>query len=307
MWHYLFREAPLRIQLLLLAAILLIFWIISSIAGTIVLASAGYDISILQNISPGETDKYVGILQTLQIIQSVSLFIFPPLVYTYLISGNISDSLFLREKPHLAGILLATALLFFSVPFINYAGRLNSQIHLPEFMKGIEAWMQEKENFANEVSSAFMNRPASKLPTNLLMIALIPALGEELLFRAVIQQLVKRLVQNTHAGIWITSVFFGVLHLQFFTLLPRIILGSLFGYLLEYSHSLWYPIIVHFLNNTMAILFFYLGNLSSRMQYLEKLGAEKSELPFVLLSIFLTLTTLWIFRKSTSRSYPADT
>ncbi len=309
MWHYVFREAPLRIHLLLLAAILLLFWVLSSIAATIVLASAGYDLTVLQKISSGEAGRYVDVLQMLQIIQSVCLFVLPPFVYAYLVSGNISDSLCIKVKPNIAGILLSIALLFFSVPLINYAGKLNSQIHLPDFMKEIDAWMQEKENFANEVSSAFMNRPASKLPINLLMIAVIPALGEELLFRAVVQQLVIRLVRNMHGGIWITSVLFGALHLQFFTFLPRIILGSLFGYLLEYSRSLWYPILVHFLNNTMAILFAYFGNFFSGMQQLEKMGTEKPELPIVLLSILLTLMTLWIFRKSTlqSRPYSTDT
>ncbi|HQK38436.1 MAG TPA: CPBP family intramembrane metalloprotease [Bacteroidales bacterium] len=309
MWHYFFREAPLRIHLLLLAAILLLFWVLSSIAATIVLASAGYDLTVLQKISSGEAGRYVDVLQMLQIIQSVCLFVLPPFVYAYLVSGNISDSLCIKVKPNIAGILLSIALLFSSVPLINYAGKLNSQIHLPDFMKEIDAWMQEKENFANEVSSAFMNRPASKLPINLLMIAVIPALGEELLFRAVVQQLVIRLVRNMHGGIWITSVLFGALHLQFFTFLPRIILGSLFGYLLEYSRSLWYPILVHFLNNTMAILFAYFGNFFSGMQQLEKMGTEKPELPIVLLSILLTLMTLWIFRKSTlqSRPYSTDT
>lgn len=309
MWHYFFREAPLRIHLLLLAAILLLFWVLSSIAATIVLASAGYDLTVLQKISSGEAGRYVDVLQMLQTIQSVCLFVLPPFVYAYLVSGNISDSLCIKVKPNIAGILLSIAVLFFSVPLINYAGKLNSQIHLPDFMKEIDAWMQEKENFANEVSSAFMNRPASKLPINLLMIAVIPALGEELLFRAVVQQLVIRLVRNMHGGIWITSVLFGALHLQFFTFLPRIILGSLFGYLLEYSRSLWYPILVHFLNNTMAILFAYFGNFFSGMQQLEKMGTEKPELPIVLLSILLTLMTLWIFRKSTlqSRPYSTDT
>lgn len=309
MWHYVFREAPLRIHLLLLAAILLLFWVLSSIAATIVLASAGYDLTVLQKISSGEAGRYVDVLQMLQIIQSACLFVLPPFVYAYLVSGNISDSLCIKVKPNIAGILLSIAVLFFSVPLINYAGKLNSQIHLPDFMKEIDAWMQEKENFANEVSSAFMNRPASKLPINLLMIAVIPALGEELLFRAVVQQLVIRLVRNMHGGIWITSVLFGALHLQFFTFLPRIILGSLFGYLLEYSRSLWYPILVHFLNNTMAILFAYFGNFFSGMQQLEKMGTEKPELPIVLLSILLTLMTLWIFRKSTlqSRPYSTDT
>ncbi|HQH41789.1 MAG TPA: hypothetical protein PK825_08605, partial [Bacteroidales bacterium] len=179
MWHYVFREAPLRIHLLLLAAILLLFWVLSSIAATIVLASAGYDLTVLQKISSGEAGRYVDVLQMLQIIQSVCLFVLPPFVYAYLVSGNISDSLCIKVKPNIAGILLSIAVLFFSVPLINYAGKLNSQIHLPDFMKEIDAWMQEKENFANEVSSAFMNRPASKLPINLLMIAVIPALGEE--------------------------------------------------------------------------------------------------------------------------------
>lgn len=47
--------------------------------------------------------------------------------------------------------------------------------------------------------------------------------------------------------------------MQFFGVVPRILLGALFGYIYLYSGNIWYPILAHFVNNGLAVIVMYLG------------------------------------------------
>jgi uncharacterized protein len=126
-------------------------------------------------------------------------------------------------------------------------------------MSSVEIWMQDSEKQANQVTEAFLS--TSSLITvfsNIVMIAILPALGEELLFRGIVQQLIKKIAGNAHAAIWISAAIFSALHMQFFGFLPRMVLGAMFGYMLEWSGTLWLPIIAHFVNNATAVIAYYL-------------------------------------------------
>jgi len=90
------------------------------------------------------------------------------------------------------------------------------------------------------------------------MIGLLPALGEELLFRGILQRLFSEWTRNIHAGIWISAVLFSAMHMQFYGFIPRMMLGALLGYLLAWSGSLWLPVIAHFINNASAVVLTYL-------------------------------------------------
>ncbi len=92
----------------------------------------------------------------------------------------------------------------------------------------------------------------------LLVIALIPAIGEELVFRGLIQPKVHKLFGNIHAAVWITGFLFSFIHFQFYGLVPRMLLGVLFGYLYAWSGNLWYPVLGHFINNGFTLVMFYL-------------------------------------------------
>src|SRR5207344_1198984 len=98
------------------------------------------------------------------------------------------------------------------------------------------------------------------LAINLFIIAFLPALGEELFFRGMMQKLFSQLTKNNHLAIIITSIIFSAIHLQFYGFLPRMVLGIFLGYLLVWSGSLWLPILAHFVNNASAVLFTFLDN-----------------------------------------------
>lgn len=81
------------------------------------------------------------------------------------------------------------------------------------------------------------------------LIAILPALGEEIVFRGLLQPALIVRVRSGHLGIWLTGIAFGAVHMQFAGLLPRVFLGVVLGFLAYYSQRLWLPIVAHALFN----------------------------------------------------------
>jgi len=144
------------------------------------------------------------------------------------------------------------------LPFSNWLSYLNSFLQLPSFMNEIEIWMRNSEDYATKITQAFLNvNSVPELFYNILLIAIIPALGEEFLFRGLLQRIFIEWTKSKHWGIWISALAFSAIHLQFFGFLPRLFLGLFFGYLLEFTGSLWLPILAHFINNLTGVLLSY--------------------------------------------------
>lgn len=91
------------------------------------------------------------------------------------------------------------------------------------------------------------------------IVAVIPGIGEELLFRGLIQNNLRIALKNHHIAIWLTGFIFAAIHLQFFGLAPRMFLGVLFGYLYHWSGKLTIAMLAHLINNGMAIIVLYLA------------------------------------------------
>jgi len=95
------------------------------------------------------------------------------------------------------------------------------------------------------------------LSFNIFLIAILPALGEELFFRGAIIRVFQDW-RGFKTAIWITAFIFSAIHLQFYGFLPRLLMGAFFGYLLLWSENLWLPVTAHFINNVVAVVFYYL-------------------------------------------------
>ena len=138
----------------------------------------------------------------------------------------------------------------------------NQNIQMPEFLSSFETWAQEKELQLEELTEYLTSFPStSQFLIALIIIAVIPAVGEELLFRGLIQNLLAKAFQNYHVGIWLSAFLFGVMHFQFYGVVPRILLGALFGYLYYWSGSLSLAMLGHFINNGLTLILLYLSQL----------------------------------------------
>jgi membrane protease YdiL (CAAX protease family) len=125
---------------------------------------------------------------------------------------------------------------------------------------------------------------------NIVMMAILPAIGEELIFRGVIQKQLVKWLSNPHVAIFITSVFFSAFHMQFLGFLSRLILGMVFGYLFYYSKSIRLPILAHFANNFLALMLaFYFGTDTSDQAF-----EDPYSIPIVAFSIIGILGSIYL-------------
>lgn len=212
---------------------------------------------MLSSLSGGNWDDpgTIMILKYFQVVQSVGLFVLPPLVVAWLFDGNFARYLRLNTKVSKQVVGLAVFSLLAFGPFVTMVGKWNSDMSLPGLLSGMEEWMRTMETQAEQLIDRFIRvETTGGLLFNLFMIAVIPAVGEEFLFRGVIQKIFTKITRNYHWGIWISSFLFSALHMQFFGFLPRLLLGALFGYILVYSGSLWLPVLCHFVNNALGVL-----------------------------------------------------
>ena len=128
-------------------------------------------------------------------------------------------------------------------------------------LNGIEIWMKNSEEKAKVLTDAFTEGDSlGVLFLNLIVIALLAALSEELFFRGVLQKVLIECTRNKHLGVWIGAIIFSAFHMQFYGFLPRMLMGAFLGYLFLWSGSLWLGIFAHFINNGMAVLIIWLIN-----------------------------------------------
>jgi membrane protease YdiL (CAAX protease family) len=197
-----------------------------------------------------------------------------------------------------------------ALPAINLLSYLNQQLTLPEFLQPLEAWMKTQEENAALITEQFLNvRTFGGLIINLLLMALLPAVAEELTFRGVVQKLFQgtQALENLsskvpHLAIWCSAILFSAIHLQFYGFVPRMLMGALFGYMLIWTGSLWIPILMHFTNNAMAVLLYFIANLTGwDMEKVDTIGA-KDTLWLGVLCLLLTIVEIYAFRRSTTMS-----
>jgi membrane protease YdiL (CAAX protease family) len=227
---------------------------------------------MMQDLSNPEN---ISVLKFFQTIQSIGVFIIPPFIIAWILHDQPMDYLQIRKRPDLQSVAIVIAIIFFSNPLINWLNEINAKLSLPEWLSSVQLWMQNSEDQANKITEAFLS--TNTLPSvlkNIIMIGILPAIGEELLFRGIVQQLFKKMYGNAHAAIWISAALFSALHLQFFGFLPRMVLGAMFGYMLEWSGTLWLPMIAHFINNASAVVIYYLVNKGSMDNSLDKTGTS---------------------------------
>jgi membrane protease YdiL (CAAX protease family) len=243
----------------------------------------------------------VGVLKVFQSAQSIGLFVLPALVMAYLFEDE--GLLFLKLKHNILPlVLLLSALLVFACcPIINVLASFNQKLQLPESMSALQDWIVRSERNASELTNLFLFADSyAGLLVNMLVMAVLPAIGEEMLFRGVLQQYCIKLSKNEHVGIWITAIVFSAFHMQFLGFLPRVFLGLVLGYLFFYTKNLWYPIVFHFVNNGMSVLFFYYKQQGTSNLNPDKIGLENDQQWMVLTSLFLIGVILYFVRKLNS-------
>ena len=256
----------------------------------------GVAISALFTLA-GDTGMKLG-----QGFSSFMMFVVPPIVFYFITRYDDQlEALGLRSPAEPQWIILiGVVLMFVSLPVTNQLARWNESMTFTADFKELEDYLKMLEDTATAATEKMLNVDTfGGLLLNLLVIALIPAIGEELTFRGVLQQGLMRKM-NPHVAIFITAAIFSFIHFQFYGFLPRMFLGVLLGYMFYITGSLWTSILMHFLNNGTAVLLYYLNNKGIINIDVEHFGAMESVWLIVLSAVLTSGLIVWSWRRARS-------
>jgi len=191
----------------------------------------------------------VNTLKWYQASSSILFFLLPAFLYVvFVFRGSYFYFLGFKKADKQNMYVLAVCAVLFTFPFVFWLGELNRMIPLPEWMTRME------ESTAKQMEDFLKIRNWYDVYVNVIVIALLPAICEELFFRGALQRVVIHLTRNPLVGIIISAILFSALHLQFAGFLPRMFLGIVLGILYWYSGSLWTCILAHFVFNGTQVL-----------------------------------------------------
>jgi membrane protease YdiL (CAAX protease family) len=212
----------------------------------------------LQDAISGSDAGSIGFMRIIQIASSIGTFILPSIAFAQLeYRGENAYFNMNRTIPSIPS-LIAILVIFSFAPPLEYLITLNEHMKLPGILKPVEEWMRSEEDKMAALTRKLLEMHSIRgLVVNMVMIAVLPAIGEELFFRGCIQRTLGRWFRSYHAAVWITAILFSAIHLQFYGFIPRMLLGALLGYLYAWGKNIWLPVLAHFTNNAVSVIASY--------------------------------------------------
>jgi membrane protease YdiL (CAAX protease family) len=281
------REMPPIIEVALLIMTMLFCLLFAQGLNFAWAEMAGIDLTKISEIS-SETST-VGqrnFLRTLALISNAFSFILPALIFSYfLYRKNWVSKLKLNTTflPEWMPVMLV--FVFAGFFFSQFTFWLNQMIPLPEWADSLE------EQTGDLIQTILIMESPWEFLFTLTIVAVIPALGEELIFRGILQRRLEEIMQKPHVAILISALIFSFIHFQFAGFLPRVVLGLLLGYLYYWTRNLWVPILAHFVINGFQVSAAYFAK--DKIEKLET--TELANLPASQMLITAAVSLIFIY------------
>lgn len=254
------------------------------------IAPGGAEIGQL-NLSVREINYF----KYLQTFQHLSMFLLPALLISFLMKGQFCSYLSLKESPDLIAAILSMLLIVFLIPLNSYLAWLNADLDLPDWLNTLEQWMSRKELQTERITEVLMKAGTpGALIINIIIIAVLPAAGEEFLYRGVLQNIFKGWLKSGNLAVILTAFIFSAAHLQFYGFLPRFILGLVFGYIYLWTLNIWLPVLAHLVNNAIPVILSYFYGWDNINNTMDEFSSKESLMVIIPTTIvLLIMVNIW--------------
>lgn len=244
-----------------------------AIFGTILVLALGSNmlgISSMQVADALNRPQNVNVSRFLNTLGTLIIFFAPAILFAKIVGKYPFSWLGFNKRMNAKQLLIVALITFAGMILSGSLGMLNQKIPLPEDL------LKQAQELENNYKNVMMNMAHMKSFTDyllaILVMALAPAIFEEVLFRGAFQQVFVGWTKNAWAGIIITGILFSAIHFSFFGFLPRIALGLILGLIFYYTNNLWLSILLHFLNNGFVVTQLYI--LSAQGKAIDKVMDE---------------------------------
>lgn len=260
-------------------------------------------LNVLQD--PMSHPEAQSILLLLQAMGSIFGLLVAPVIHISLVDKKPLSNFFNTKNLYKVPVYIV----FFSTIALIVANSIviewNMELDYSWISPAFEEWARTMEEQREELTRLFTNFESfGVFLLGFLVIAVIPGIGEELVFRGLVQPKLQVITKNPHIAIWLTALLFSVIHFQFYGFFPRMLLGALFGYIYYWSGNLLYPIFAHFVNNGFTLVMLYMYQ--QRVTDFDIESVESVPLPTVLLALTVGMGLLFYFRRYFRREMYAE-
>lgn len=198
---------------------------------------------------------YANALKAMQVALSFGMFFLPTFFYAMIVNKKPLQHLGFRTLVSKKQILLVIGVVIAGLFLSGALGELNEII--PVSKKLAATFHKWEDDYSEQIMAMASMKTVWDYIFTMIVIAVAPAIFEEVLFRGGFQQLFIKWFGNVWIGILVTSILFSAVHGSYFGFLPRAALGVILGLLFYYSNNIWLNIFAHCLNNGIAVTQLY--------------------------------------------------
>ncbi len=270
------------VQLMALVGIMMAFALVSSFLAGAIWMAGGINVLQLDSIELEPSQR--SIFRWGLVLNHFMMFTLAGLVFVWMYyKQEWAKFLQIVEEPKVEQIVKWGVIILVSYPFLSGLVLLNEAIPFPE-------WMRSGQDSTLKIMTQALTMDGIQgLFESLLLVGLLAGLGEEIIFRGIVQKTFERMFNNYHMAIWLAAIIFGAFHMQVERFLPLSFLGALLGYSYYYTKSLIVPIMLHFLNNSLQVIVLYTLDLDVA----EQLANDEALPTIVIICSGLITFALW--------------
>lgn len=195
-------------------------------------------------------------VKVIQIITSIVGFLLPALLTAQMMNRRplkligFKGKLYLNEVAIVFGIVILALFVSAALSYFNQ--------HIPIDASWKTRFDKMEADYTKQAAAILTLNNFAEYLIAIFIMAFLPALCEETLFRGGLQNFLARSMKNPWLAIIIVSVIFSVVHLSYYGFLSRVFLGVMLGAIYHFSGKLWLSILAHFINNALAITVVYI-------------------------------------------------
>ncbi|MCX6210208.1 MAG: CPBP family intramembrane metalloprotease [Bacteroidetes bacterium] len=216
------------------------------------LSTMGNETQLMNLMSKPENFTKVVLMQALGTFIMMAI---PAYFFVKIVNGKVESYIGFKTKINIVQVLLVIVI---ALVGLGLSGGLGEFTKVLPMSKSFRAMAERMEKTYETGVMMFVNmKTFGDYLFSMLMIAILPAVFEELLFRGALQNLFVKWFKQHHIAILFTAICFSLVHFSIMGFLSRMMLGMVLGYVYYYSKSIWLNMLMHFINNGIAVTAMY--------------------------------------------------
>lgn len=194
-------------------------------------------------------------LQIMQTLSAIFGFFIPTVITASYLNRKPLGLIGFQKKTSSTQVMLTLLIILCGLGISSGLGYLSYQLPLPAHLKA--NFDQLEANYVAQAASLVRLNSIPELLLSIIVLALVPAVCEEVFFRGGLQNFMYRSNHKMWFTLIVVSLIFSAVHFSGYGFLSRVALGLILGLLYHFTQNIWLNILAHFVNNALAVILMY--------------------------------------------------